>query len=294
MSVTLNDLENFCLRTGWADSSERGLLNLFVRINATIRHLARLRAWYCYQKLGSLQTKAPYTTGTVAVSVASPTVTGMLTVWTSAMVGQEFYGPDARTYTILTVDSPTTLTLEESYMGATVASGGAYGIRYVRYAVPSGFDRVGKMRNRLGGELLDGQDVGEWLHRRRNSPTTTTYPTKVWATEEYFYVDPAPSQADQITYTYQKLPTELVANAEVTDWPDRLMWLLYAALDKSAKAASEAEAQAALELDQFQMLVDKAWLSCRPSSVPIGGNGGDDVIGANTRAAKYIFPNDEV
>jgi hypothetical protein len=294
MATSLNDHENFCFRAGWTDQSERGKANLVILINNTRRHLARMRCWHKYQKMGTLHTTAPYTTGTVTVNLASATVTGSGTVWTAAMEGQEFYGPDARTYTVLTVDSPTQLTLEESYLGASVASGGAYGIRYVRYAVPSSFDRVGKMRNRLGGELLDGQDVGEWLHRRRNSPTTTTYPSKVWATEDYFYVDPAPSQADQITYTYQVLPVELTANGQADDWPNRLMWLLYAALDLAVKAHSEGEAQAALESDTFEVLVSRAWPASRPSMVPISAGGTDDVIGANERAARFTFPDDEV
>jgi hypothetical protein len=292
MSVTLNDLENFCLRSGWTDSSERGLLSLVIRINATLRHLCRLRNWYKYQKLGSLQTVVPYTTGTVTVTLTSATVTASGTAWVAAMVGQEFYGPDARTYTILTVDSPTQLTLEENYLGATVASGGAYGIRYIRYAVPSNFDRAGQMKNRAGGNIANGQDLGEWLHRRRNSPTTTTFPSRCWVTEEYFYFDPAPSQADQITYPYQVLPADLQANAAATDWPDKLMWLLYAALGRTAKAQTEAEAQVFLELPEFRELAADAWLSCRPSMVPISGDSGDDRIGANERAARFIFPDD--
>ena len=74
MAVSLNDLENFCQRYGWTDISLRGLTNLAIRINCVIRHLARMRNWYAYERLGSLQTIAPYTTGTVAVQLASAAV----------------------------------------------------------------------------------------------------------------------------------------------------------------------------------------------------------------------------
>ncbi len=77
-----------------------------------------------------------YGTGTVAVTLGSRTVTGTLTVWTPAMVGRKFLGPNNEYYKIAAVASSTSLTLTEPYQGTTVSSGGVYQIwkdEYVLY-----------------------------------------------------------------------------------------------------------------------------------------------------------------
>lgn len=84
--------------------------------------------WASLYREGWLPLVAVYSTGTVAVTVDSRTVTGSSTVWTSAMVGRKFLGPDNMYYKIAAVASNTSLTLTEPYQSATVASGGAYQI----------------------------------------------------------------------------------------------------------------------------------------------------------------------
>lgn len=77
-----------------------------------------------------------YGTGTVQVTQDSRDVVGTNTVWTSAMVGRQFLGPDNCYYKIVAVASSTSLTLTEPYQSASVASGGSYQIwkdEYVLY-----------------------------------------------------------------------------------------------------------------------------------------------------------------
>lgn len=69
-----------------------------------------------------------YSTGTVAVTNGSATVTGIGTTYVKGMEGKEFKKDgDSRFYTILTVVSTTQLTLDENYVGTT-SSGSSYTI----------------------------------------------------------------------------------------------------------------------------------------------------------------------
>ena len=92
--------------------------------------------WAGQYKEGWLPLVAVYGTGTVQVTQNSRAVVGTTTVWTSAMVGRKFLGPDGAYYKIIAVGGNTSLTLSEPYQGADVASGGTYQIwkdEYVLY-----------------------------------------------------------------------------------------------------------------------------------------------------------------
>lgn len=75
-------------------------------------------------------TNANYTTGTIAVTNGSKTVTGTSTVWntsTNAEVGEYIKLPDGKWYKITAIASDTSLTIEVDYQGATL-SGQSYTI----------------------------------------------------------------------------------------------------------------------------------------------------------------------
>lgn len=76
------------------------------------------------------QTTAPYyNTGTIAVANGSASVTGSGTTWTSDMIGMIFKASaDDIEYTVLSVASTTSLTLNKVYDGTTIASLGTYEI----------------------------------------------------------------------------------------------------------------------------------------------------------------------
>ncbi|EME9745548.1 pyocin knob domain-containing protein [Pseudomonas aeruginosa] len=69
-----------------------------------------------------------YSTGTVAVTANSPTVTGTSTQFSSnARVGDAFRGPDGRWYEVTNVASSTVISIKPNYQGST-ASGQAYAV----------------------------------------------------------------------------------------------------------------------------------------------------------------------
>lgn len=91
--------------------------------------------WQSQYREGWLPLVAVYSTGTVACTVDSRTVTGSGTAWTSAMAGRKFLGPDNMYYKIASVASTTSLILTEPYQSASVVSGGAYQIWKDEYVI---------------------------------------------------------------------------------------------------------------------------------------------------------------
>ncbi|HCL3288432.1 TPA: hypothetical protein N2A36_000326 [Pseudomonas aeruginosa] len=69
-----------------------------------------------------------YSTGTVAVTLNSPTVTGTGTTFSANVrVGDAFRGPDGRWYEVTNVASSTVISIKPSYQGST-ASGQSYSV----------------------------------------------------------------------------------------------------------------------------------------------------------------------
>jgi hypothetical protein len=289
MNRTFQEIRAYCLRAGWADLSDTGQSLLTVRINSTLQHLVGMRPWPDYEAQGSMQLTAPYSTGTVTLTLDSAAVTGDSTVWTAAMVGQEFVGPDGRPYTIAAVTNNTALTLAENYLGASVASGGAYSIRYIRYAMPTGCLRVGRMKHRLCGWLTDERDISDFQARRLELHAESQAPTCVWKRRPYFYFDPSPSAADQIRFPYWTAPERITTDSDVTDWPEALDWLLWAALGLTVREKSEQDAAAVLYQPAFQEYVNTAFRQADASAEPIRLNVGRSPVGPGWQDFQALF-----
>ena len=89
---------------------------------------------------GVITTVAPYETGTVTVSDGSKTVTGLLTVFTLAMVGRKIrIGGENAYYRIGAYVSGTEVTLEIAYRG-DLTSGNTFSIYKDEYRLPANLD----------------------------------------------------------------------------------------------------------------------------------------------------------
>jgi len=109
-------------------------------INDARREVARQNTWNCLKKQCSIYLPADYSTGTVSVSNQAQTVTGVGTVWTSAMVGRYLnFGSSSQSeyefYRIMKVNSNTELTIDAPYKGDAL-SGSAYCIRKIYHRLP--------------------------------------------------------------------------------------------------------------------------------------------------------------
>lgn len=105
---------------------------------------------------GVITTVAPYTTGTVTVTNGSKTITGLLTVFTSAMVGRKIrIAGDIAYYRIAVFVSATEITLEAPYQG-NLTSGNTYSIFKDEYRLPADLDVYKVMRQIENGVAMVG------------------------------------------------------------------------------------------------------------------------------------------
>ena len=103
---------------------------------------------------GVITTIAPYETGTVTVSSGSTTVTGLLTTFTSAMVGRKIrVGSENEYYRISAFVSTTEVTLEYAYRGS-LTSGNTFSIYKDEYRLASDLDIYKVMRQVKGQASL--------------------------------------------------------------------------------------------------------------------------------------------
>lgn len=108
-------------------------------VNNAFRELAEKREWSWTRTKSQFLIPALHNDGTVTVTRGSSAVVGAGTNWTSAMVGRQFRTSlTAPIYTILAVDTATSLTLDENW-GDSTASGSAYEIYQAYVTAPADF-----------------------------------------------------------------------------------------------------------------------------------------------------------
>lgn len=105
-------------------------------IRARFRDIRRKRLWSWRVAQSQFITPNVYSVGLASASIGSNVVTGTGTVWTQALVGQQFrFGTVAPVYTVVEVDSPTQLLLDQPFGGIISASPTGYQI-FVGYLTP--------------------------------------------------------------------------------------------------------------------------------------------------------------
>ena len=153
--------------------------------------------WSALRGTGVFHIPAAYSTGTVDVTLDSATVTGTGTTWTSAMVGRQIIvNGVAPLYTILSVESATSLTIDQVWGGLT-ATDQAYEINLVYVTLPTNFlhfTSIVDIQNRwriwhvLNQEWIDGVDAAR---------TYTGTPSWVFAAAT---VSPVTATLNQVRY----------------------------------------------------------------------------------------------
>jgi len=279
--ATLAELQTYCQRHGWRDSTTAGTTQLAAWINDVLKFLAIERRWPFYETPGYFNLTAPYTTGTVAMTAASTALVGTTTTWAAGMAGQEFWTTEDgnRVYMIATFTDTTHLTLNSAYLGAT-ASGKTYSIRYVRYAAPSDWGQEGVFYLEDGRELsYEPLELSEWHRLRLLDRGTTSYPERIMhhnlAGTDYFYIDPAPSVAKAIRYTYWRVPATLTSGSDAADIPASFRGLLHLALRLRLSVDDNNAGLEAMQTREYQREIDKTFVSQQPHGpLPIRVGGG--------------------
>jgi len=93
-----------------------------------------------YRKIATITTKADYTTGTVAATSVSNSITGSSTSWTSSHDGMKIWIKSADEVYDFTYVSATSATLDRNFVGSTTTSSN-YILYQYRYALASDFWR---------------------------------------------------------------------------------------------------------------------------------------------------------
>ena len=140
-----------------------------------------------------------YTTGTVAVTNGSATVTGTSTTWNTAIstgvyevqAPDIFVGPDGESYEVESVASDTSLVLTTVYAGTT-ASGQAYTIQRARYhdAIDLGSDTYSEVAGISGISIL--QSDGQW--KPMTESASNTWDANITAQQPELYQFNPPTQ----------------------------------------------------------------------------------------------------
>lgn len=107
-----------------------------------------------------------YSTGTVAVTLNSPTVTGTGTTFSANVrVGDAFRGPDGRWYEVTNVASSTVISIKPNYQGST-SSGQSYAVAPILGYDKDLSDRFNLIANQWG-QPWRGSSPGRFLQMRR-------------------------------------------------------------------------------------------------------------------------------
>lgn len=139
-------------------------------IRAVVRRLANdiqslicgVAEWPFLWTSDFFQSVAPYETGTVTATNGSPTITGVLTVFTSAMVGRKIrINNESGYYTIKSFTSTLVITLDENYTGTTTA-GLSYSIYKDEYLLRGDLDAQKRIRNSENGYALFSMSATEF------------------------------------------------------------------------------------------------------------------------------------
>ncbi|WP_167523271.1 tail fiber domain-containing protein [Pseudomonas denitrificans (nom. rej.)] len=103
-----------------------------------------------------------YSTGTVAVTNNSPTVTGTGTTFSAnARVGDAFRGPDGLWYEVTNVASATVISIKPNYQGANSAAG-SYAIAPMQGYVKDSADALRGFVNQYGAALAGLGPLASW------------------------------------------------------------------------------------------------------------------------------------
>lgn len=167
--------------------------------------------WRAIRTSSYITTVAEHTTGTVAVTNGSTTITGTDTAWTSAMTGRKFKIADDDEIYTFTYVSATSGTLDKNYLGTT-DTGASYTIFQDSYSLASDFQRMLPYGNKRGLYYFDDGDryyleprrEDEFFDQKSDDPDDPLY---YWIDHKNNKVlfDPPPDTARYIHYEY--IPT---------------------------------------------------------------------------------------
>jgi hypothetical protein len=179
-----------------------------------------------------LQCSAPYDTGTVEVTNASAAVTGSDTIWTDSMEGMKIrINGGSEYYTISSVDSGTSITLDQSYLGDS-DDDLTYIIYQDIYSLASDVDKITDMACPSLSQKLYHISRQEFDARESNPQSVGVPRYHIPAgidSSGYQQIQLFPIPGDEyiIYYWYRKLLSDLAEDTDISKIPTKYHKLLY-------------------------------------------------------------------
>lgn len=227
--LTFADLKSYTLRQ-WFDKSDTQAETVAGEVvNEAAEMIASEKRWSWYDRMLTIDLVAPYSTGTIAITEGSATVTGTGTVFPSwAASGVIIY--NGQVYTVLSRDSDTQLTLDQNWPIANITGAGYVLARY-SYTLPSNILVVDAAM--LGSGWPSGAVYTS--HRnillRRDQYQNGSGPTEYSFWKDQFIIWPYSNEARRLNISVHVKPAELVSDNDELDWNPNHKNLLHRAID---------------------------------------------------------------
>jgi hypothetical protein len=202
-------------------------------INTAYSRALALHDWSALRALVNVYIPAAESTGTLSMTQGSSTITGVGTAFTSDMEGRQVRVDAQPYFTILSVQSPTSLTVDRAWVKPS-ATGLAYEITLSIITTPSDFGHfisfVDPENNwKLHTSFLS-ENIDQWDAERTSAGTSflvvpqgvtgSGYAT-IAAGLRRFELWPRPSGAHVYSYSYIRKPPLLNAYSDRPIWPIR-------------------------------------------------------------------------
>ena len=253
LSVQRSDLITF-LRNNYFEKLDTVTTNRINRnIENGLRRVSRQRDWSFLETTTKINTKAPYSTGTVAINHGAAAVTGSGTTFPADVVGAyiEFNG-EGGWYEITVRGGDTSLTILDNYsnIAGTNLSGATYTIVYPLYDLPSNFRRKAGIFDPGRRRWLRYADSTSlwWVHAGRagaGQPEAYGFtPLRHDPNITRLLLYPAPNAIENYEMVYWRhagwystatpatstFKLKADSDDDYIDWPDDMLDLLYAAI----------------------------------------------------------------
>ena len=213
--TTYDDLINALLAYGATDATKNASQQHRRAVQLAYQSLVTLHPWNYYWTLGRITTSAPYSTGTVAVTAATRTVTLTDGTWPT-WAASGYIRINDTSYTVATRVSSTVLTLAADTSPADdVAAGTAYQLIRDRYPLPTDFVASDEPAIGLNGEPIEYTHARTWATVGRwqgvGRPTCFAYTGSPTAMGQLQIVlGPAPDAAYPIDFVYRRKPRAMI------------------------------------------------------------------------------------
>jgi hypothetical protein len=199
-------------------------------VNDGLAYLSKRAEWGWYNRDGEMRLQAQVTDGTISVNGGSTTVTLAGATWPSWTTSGEIY-IGSLYHKIVSVDSPTQITLATAYEGANL-TGAAYRLFQDTYDLSPSLYQLNEII--YGQSWRWGPDAAAFgdVMRAKALYVDAEHHADLWATANgKLVLWPPPSVTTVVHYEYRAKPDKLVEDSDVADWDPNHEDLLHRAID---------------------------------------------------------------